>query len=327
MFYIFQGQDALSCGEALAELKAKMGDPALAELNVNYLDGRTVSMGELSHHCNTIPFMAERRLVVVRGLLERLSKRDLPEPDAAFLRQLVDYMPALPETTRLVFVETSEIAKRHPLMALALRDEAGFVKTFALPKGRELEQWIRRRVAAAGGSISPAAVTALSTYVGSDLYQLDQEIAKLVAYTGGERAINEKDVQLLTPHAREGNVFEMVDALGRGDGRSAGQMYHQLLDMGEHPLMLLGMIVRQFRLMIQIKELAPRLLTPEAIAAELGQNPYPVKKILQQSRYFSMPQLRAVYQRLLETDVAIKTGEFEASLALDLLIAELSRAG
>lgn len=327
MFYIFQGDDVFSCEEALVELKAKMGDPTLVDLNVNYLDGRTVNMGELAHYCDTIPFMAERRLVVVRGLLERLSQKSLSEQDAAFLSRLVDYLPDLPETTRLVFVETSEVPRRHPVMTLAQRSEAGFIKTFALPKGRELEQWIRKRVDSAGGSISPGAVNELSTYVGSDLYQLDQEIAKLVAYTGGERAINEKDVQLLTPHVREGNIFEMVDALGCQDGRTAGQIYHQLLDMGEHPLMLLSMIVRQFRLMIQIKELAPQLLTPEAIASELGQNPYPVKKILQQSRHFTMSHLRAVYQRLLETDVAIKTGQFEASLALDLLIAGLSRAG
>ncbi|MBN1937851.1 MAG: DNA polymerase III subunit delta [Anaerolineae bacterium] len=327
MFYIFQGEDTFSCGEALAELKAKMGDSVLADLNVTYLDGRSVDLGELEHHCDTIPFMSERRLVVVHGLLERLSRRDLSAQDATFLERLVEYLPALPETTRLVFVETSEVSKRHPVMALALRNEAGFVKTFALPQGHALAQWIRRRVDAVGGSISAGAVNALSVFVGNNLYQLDQEIAKLTAYAGGEWPIDEKDVQLLTPHAREGNIFEMVDALGRQDGRTASQIYHQLLDMGEHPLMLLTMIVRQFRLMIQIKELAPQLLTPEAIARELGQNPYPVKKILQQSRNFTMPQLRAIYHRLLEIDVEIKTGQTEATLALDVLIAELSRVG
>jgi len=319
MFYIFHGEDTFSCAEALAEFKAKMGDPAMVDLNTTRLDGHSVDMAELIHHCDTIPFMSDRRLVVVHGLLERLSKQGEAEYEAA----LVNYLPTLPETTRLVFVETVELPKRHPIVELALRHEAGFVKTFVLPQGRELERWIRRRVEAAGGSISPAALSALSIYVGSDLYQLAQEIAKLVDYTGGKRAIEEKDVQLLTPHAREGNVFEMVDALGRQDGRMAGRIYHQLLDMGEQPLMLLSMIVRQFRLMIQIKELAPRLLTPEAIARELGQNPYPVKKIMQQARNFTMPQLRGIYHRLLEADVEIKTGRTEAALALDLLIAEL----
>lgn len=321
MFYVFQGEDTFSCSEALAELKAKMGDPALGDLNTAYLDGSTLALPELIHHCNTIPFMSDRRLVVVRGFLERLWKQGETDRLAA----LVDYLPTLPETTRLVFVETVELPARHPVIELAAGGDGGFVKTFSLPQGRELERWIRERVKAAGGSISPAAVGALSMYVGNDLYQLAQEIAKLVDYTGGKRAIEEKDVQLLTSHAREGSVFDMVDALGRRDGRTAGRIYHQLLDMGEHPLMLLSMIVRQFRLMIQVKELAPRLLTPEAIARELGQNPYPVKKIMQQARSLTMPQLRAIYHRLLEADVEIKTGQTEATLALDLLIAELSQ--
>jgi DNA polymerase-3 subunit delta len=118
----------------------------------------------------------------------------------------------------------------------------------------------------------------------------------------------------------------MVDALGRRDGKTASHIYHQLLDAGAHPLALLGMIARQFRLMIQIKELAPKLLSPEAIARELGQNPYPVKKILSQSRNYTMEQLRVIHHRLLETDVEIKTGRTAPPLALDLLIASLSRA-
>ena len=86
------------------------------------------------------------------------------------------------------------------------------------------------------------------------------------------------------------------------------------------------MITRQFRLMIQVKELAPQLGTPQAIARELGQSPYPIKKILAQSGNYTMGQLHAIYHKLLDTDLTIKTGGTEPVLALDLLIAGLSRA-
>jgi DNA polymerase-3 subunit delta len=85
------------------------------------------------------------------------------------------------------------------------------------------------------------------------------------------------------------------------------------------------MIVRQFRLMIQVKELAPMTPTAHAIARALHQNPYPIRKILAQSHNYSMDQLRTIYRRLLDTDIDIKTGAVEASLALDMLIAGLSR--
>jgi DNA polymerase-3 subunit delta len=194
-----------------------------------------------------------------------------------------------------------------------------------LPKAGALARWIRKRVKKVGGEITSGAVGALSTFVGNDLYQLSHEIDKLVAYVGGGRAISEQDVALLTPHAREANIFDMVDALGRRDGKTASRIYHQLLDAGDHPLAVLGMIVRQFRLMIQIKELAPKLGTAEAIAHKLRQNPYPVKKILRQSNNYTAAQLSTIYHKLLDTDVEIKTGKTDAVLALDLLIAGLSR--
>jgi DNA polymerase-3 subunit delta len=86
------------------------------------------------------------------------------------------------------------------------------------------------------------------------------------------------------------------------------------------------MITRQFRLMIQVKELAPSMASHQAIARELKQNPYPIRKILAQSKNYTPHQLRQVYRRLLDTDIDIKTGHLEPTLALDMLVASLSRA-
>ena len=357
MFYVFHGDDTFSCAEELASLIAKMGDPEMTGLNTTRLDGRSIALDELEHHCDTMPFFADRRLVIVYGMLTRLAQKEpalatqSAEPQEQGERArgervrgervrgervrgerarqeldaLVAYLPELPPTTRLIFVEEHEIPSNHPILKLAQKSDAGYVKAFELPMGGALVRWIQKRVKQAGGQITPDATRALSTFVGSDLYQLNQEIEKLVAYTDGKRPIAEGDVNLLTPHAREANVFEMVDALGRRDGKTASHMYHQLLDAGEHPLALFGMIVRQFRLLIQVKELAPRLLTPEAIARELRQNPYPIKKTFNQSKNYSMSQLQVVYHQLLETDAAIKTGQLDAIVALDLLIAGLGR--
>jgi DNA polymerase-3 subunit delta len=325
MFYVFDGDDAFTRREELAALMNKMGDPALRELNTTYLDGRSTTMGEIHHHCSTIPFLADRRLVIVKGLLERLGQRGRSSADAQFLDDLVDYLPHLPPSARLIFVENKALSRRHRVLSLAKRSDAGHTKTFVSPTGAGLVRWARERVKREGGKIERRAVEALCTFVGNDLYQLDQEIQKLIAYTDRQRPITEQDIQLLVPHARQANVFDMVDALGRRDGRRASRLYHDLLDAGEHPLALLGMITRQFRLMIQVKELAPELITPQAIARELGQNPYPIKKILAQSSNYTAEQLRTIHHKLLDTDIEIKTGRIEPSLALDMLIAGLSR--
>jgi DNA polymerase-3 subunit delta len=186
-----------------------------------------------------------------------------------------------------------------------------------------LAAWVRAKAKQAQAEIEPRAVQALCTYVGSDLRQLYNEIEKLAAYTNGQRAISVEDVRLLTPHARQANIFDMVDAMGQRDARAATRIYHTLLDAGDHPLALLAMIARQFRLLIQVKELAPTLHTHQAIARQLKQNPYPIKKILAQSRNFTFPQLREIYRKLLNADLEIKTGRMDPVLAIDTLIADI----
>jgi DNA polymerase III subunit delta len=326
MFYIFHGDDTFTQREELSRLVAKLGDPAMAGLNTVELEGSSIAWQDLLHHCSSIPFISDRRLVIVHGLLARLEHTAKRQTDARFLERLVDYLPDLPATTRLIFAEQKELSPKHPVIALARSSQDGYEKTITRLTGSTLTRWVQQRVSREGGEIARNSAQMLCTYVEEDLYQLTQEIQKLVAYTDGQRPITEADIQLLTPRARQANIFHMVDALGRRDGRSATAIYHRLLESGDHPLALLGMITRQFRLMIQVKELAPELGTPKAIARELGQNPYPIRKILTQSDNYTMSQLHAVYHKLLDTDLSIKTGRTEPVLALDLLIAGLSRA-
>jgi DNA polymerase-3 subunit delta len=328
MFYLFHGEDEFSRSETLAALKEKMGDPGLAELNTTIFDGSKVTLGELEHACGSVPFMADRRLVIVEGLLTRLESKGkegaLPDWQKEYLEKLTQYLQRLPETTRLVLVEDRSISKNNPVLRLALADERGHVKEFKPPQGKALNRWIEERVRKKGGQINPAAVETLAAFVGNDLRLLDQEIEKLIAYVDQARPISEDDVRLLVSYVREANIFEMVDALGQRDGQQAAKLLHQLLDEGEHPLALLGMIVRQFRIMIQVKELNGQGLNQQEIAAKLKLHRFVVKKAVRQAMNFSMEQLEAIYRKLLETDIAIKTGQMDEVLALDMLVVGLT---
>jgi len=328
MFYLFHGEDEFTRSETVAALKKKMGDPALAELNITVFDGSKVTLDELQHACDSVPFLAGRRLVIVEGLLSHLQPKGkegvLSAWQKEYLEKLTQYLPRLPETTRLVFVEDKSISEDNPVHRLALADERGHVREFKPPQGRELSRWIEKRVRKKGGQISPEAVEGLAAFVGNNLRLLDQEIEKLVLYVGRTRPISEDDVRLLVSYVQEASVFEMVDALGRRDGQRAATLLHQLLDEGEHPLALLGMIVRQFRIIIQVKELSARGLTQREIAARLGLRRFVVRKAMRQAMNFSMEQLEAIYRKLLETDVAIKTGQMDEVLALDMLVVGLT---
>jgi DNA polymerase-3 subunit delta len=325
VFYLLHGDDDFSRSEALAELRDRMGDPGMAELNTTRMDGRTVSLAQLQHTCNTIPFLSDRRLVIVDGLLTYLQRTASSERGKEQLQDLLRYLSDMPETTRLVFVEPQTISPQHPLRRLIGRDgAAGFDREFQLPQGRELARWITQRVKERGGTISAEATAQLAAFVGNSLRLLALEIEKLLSYVNRSRPIAEEDVHLLVGDAREANIFDMVDALGRRDGEAASRLLRRRLEGGDHPLALQGMVARQIRILIQVKELSKAGLDGRDIARQLGLHPFVVRKALRQERNFSMAQLASIHRRLLEADVAIKTGRMDAVLALDMLIADVA---
>lgn len=317
-FYVFHGTDEFTRAETLADFRGRLGSADTADLNTTFLDGRKASLAELRHACDAIPFLAEKRLVIIEGLLTRAVKQE------KLLDELAEYLLRLPETTRLVFIEENPLPDNHPILQLAQQDARGYVKRFDPPDAKVLPRWVAERVRKHGGEIEPQAAARLAAAVGADLRLLDQEVVKLVTYVNAGRPITIADVDEVVPYAQAAVIFDLVDALGRRDGRTAAQTLHRLLDAGEHPLGLLTMIVRQFRLLIQVKELKAEGANPQTIAKELGIHPFPARKLHNQAAYFTTAQLEAVYRHLLETDVGIKSGEIEAEVALDLLVAGLA---
>jgi DNA polymerase-3 subunit delta len=347
MFYILHGEDELARSDLIADFKSKIGDETTRDLNVTVLDGRKVTLAELVHNADAIPFLADKRLVIVEGLLTRLasSKRKEGEegdPTGAtreFLKGLLDYLSQVPESTRLVFVEPRSLPASNPVLRLALETDKRTVKEFALPSRESMVGWVKKRAKLHGGEFTPQAATALVTAVGYDprpsdrdrtpeqgvkLRLLDQEIHKLLTYVNWSRPITPEDVGLLVADAQQGDLFGMIDALAEGKGQKAIVELHRLIDRGKSPLELFGMIVRQFRLMIALKELAGQSLNSTTIVERLSLHPFVAEKTGRQVQAFSMEQLEQVYHRLLEMDVQIKTGQIEDVAALDLLVAGLT---
>ncbi len=314
MFYVFHGDDEHSQREFLADLESKLGDPSMLELNTNNFDGRSLSLSLLQHTCDSIPFLADRRLVIIDNLFVN---------DPPFLEELLNYLPFIPESTRLVFMENHELRNNHPILKAVSNSEKGYVKLFSRPEGNDLEAWIRQRIKSAGGQISHRAVHILAINVGNDLALLDNEIEKLIIYKGSV-PIEVEDISLLCPFVAESSIFELVDALGSRHGRSAAQLLQNKLNDGTDPFYLFAMIIRQFRILIQVKELAENGAKPASVAKELRIHSYVAGKIFKQSHNFSFSQLEQIFERLLEIDVQVKTGQTDLTTALCLLVAGIS---
>jgi len=321
MFHIFHGPDEFSAQEAIVPFKTGLGDGAAVDLNYTELDGKTTTLTGIMHHAGAVPFLAAYRLVVVRNYLSSLSGAG----SKSHVKALADFLTRLPETTRLIFWETAALKKSHPILKLG-QTIPQCVRLFDVAGPQMLPKWVQKRVKQKGGQIDYRAVMALVNVVGDDLRALDNEIEKLTLYVNGERAVSLADVERLCPYTADAERFAMANAIGRQDVKTALDQLHKRLEEGQHPLMIIGGITGQFRGLLEIKSMAAAGLTPVEIAKAKGwKSDYAVKMRLKDARNFSLERLIEIFTILLNTDKAIKTGQIEETLAVDLLVTRLCR--
>jgi len=312
MLYLLYGADELARSEAVKEYRAAVPTD-LADLNITWLEGRKLKVDALAAACEALPFLADRRLVIVEDALKQLKSADVRDAIKA-------YLPRVPETTDLLFVEREDFDKRSALFTYLKKSAT--VREFAPKEGAELQRWLRDRAKLLDARLAPDAGTLLVEFCGNDSRSLLNELRKLAAYVGPDGTISSDAVRLMVQDTGESSVFAFVDALAARQLGLALGLLRGLLDDGQAPTYLLFMIGRQVRILLQVKELAGQRLRPDAIAAELGQKPFVVRKALDQANRFQPQALVQLHDRLLELDHWSKTGRIEPHTALELLVAE-----
>ncbi len=317
MIYIFHGPDDFTRTEKIAGLRAGFGDPTLSDLNLTELDGRALTLSNIRHYADAMPFMADKRLVIVNGFLSALKGK------SEQIKQVVKYLNQVPPTTNLVLVEVDLLEKRHPVVKAAAEFSAKVV-AFAGPDKNNLRGWIINRTQEYNATIEPSAADLLARLVGTELRTLNSEIEKLSLYVGNQRPINRADVDLLVPYVEDAENFGLANAIGQRNARKAYDQLHKLLDEGKHPMAILASIATQVRGLLEVKDMAERGMLPREIAARKNwRSDYAVRMRLKEARNFSTARLVEILEMLLEIDLNIKTGRMDNLLALDTLIARL----
>ena len=326
--YILNGDPFLTA-EALRELRTQVGPAELLEANSHWISGGQVTLAGLQGICDAIPFLAQKRLVVVEGFLRLFEERSgrgrgsggRPAGGPAGWAELEEYLRQMPSTTLLVFLEGTLQGGNSMLARLSSLAQ---VQEFRTPRGEELARWIRNRAEIKGAKITIGALRLLGEYVGGNLQTLDNELEKLLLYAV-DRPIEEEDVTTLVPQVREASIFAAVDAILEGRQALALRLMHRLRSDGANLSYILAMIARQLRLITLAKDLLRRGVAPGELGGRLGiRADFALRRTLDQARKSPWPRLVALYQRLLEMDLAVKEGRLEEDLALDLLVAEVA---
>jgi DNA polymerase-3 subunit delta len=320
MLRLFYGPDEFACSAAVADLRAAI-PPDLLDLNCTTIEPRGFKLDMLIAACEAYPFLAEARLVIARGLLKGLRAGKARD-------ELRAYLEKLPPTCDLVFVETEEFDKRSSIFTFVKKEaERGRaeLREFLPRQGEELLRWLDTRARALGVQLERPAAQRLVEFVGAEGRALVNELGKLAAYVGTGQTISTREVDLLVQDESEQNMFVFIDDMALRRRGAALRGLRQLLADGQAPTYLLFMLARQVRILLAVQELAQQRMRPEAIAAELGQKPFVVRKALEQARNFSADELLRLHDLLLELDHGTKTGRVEAEVALELALYEATR--
>lgn len=311
--YLLMGEEDLLLEERLAQILDSLLPPQEREWNLDVLYADETPVQEIINRVDTLPFFGGRRVVLVKRL-EALSAQEQ--------ERLAGYLEGGEPPSTLIMV-AGTLDKRRRLYLVAKR--AGEVVEFPRLTPRTLLPYVKRRVEREGKQISDAVAMTLITLVGNSLRDLVSEIGKLVAYVGERRVITAKDIQEVCTRGHEVTIFQLVDAIGDRKLDRALGLLREVLQGEEPPLLILYMIARQFRLILQARILLDRGLPATRLPAELGVPPFLSQRLAAQARRFSLREVQGAFNRLLQADMAIKSGAQLPDLAVELAVVDLCR--
>jgi DNA polymerase-3 subunit delta len=317
VIFIF-GNDEFAITRRLAEFGSIFTDATSADMNTARLDARTMSEDELNNAVNSMPFLASQRLVLLANPSARYNKADTH-------KKFLEFIAKIPDSTRLVIYEIVEPreAEKHWLNKWAEKTKLAQTQAFMLPRLRDMNGWILNETKKQDGQMEKAAVEKLVEMVGADTRQAAQEISKLLTYVNWARPIRVADVEAVSIVTAEPDIFAMVDALASGNGKSAQNLLHRLLE-NEDAFSLWGMVVRQFRLLLLAREVIDQRGGQREVEQALGVHSFVAEKVFSQAKRFSLPALEKIYHQLLEIDEAAKKSQVTLDLAMETLVVELA---
>lgn len=320
MIRVFHGDDGFSITEAVRRAKTSVGPEEVRDSNTTILEGNSFKPFDIIAAASTLPFLADRRLVLVYGLLESMDGRG--NSRGAEWDGLTDQLTELPGSSEIVFVEKTTL--RANARGIKTAGPGADVREFRSPRGPALEAWARDRFTRYESTANRDAIARLVWLAGGDLRLLDSEIGKLALYAG-EREVTQADVDEMVGEAREASIFAAIDAvLERRPGVAMRLMYN-LLEGGTSVGSIISMLARQVRLVLLAGTLRAEGVELTDIGNRIGlRNRYALDKTLGQASRFGKSYLALMHRRLLDADLDIKTGKMDERLALEILVGRLS---
>ena len=308
--YLLHGEEDYLRKQYRDRLTKALADPE-DTMNYHYFEGKDTMPEKLIDLAETMPFMAERRLIVVENSGFFKNAQD----------KLADYLKELPETTTFLFVE-EQVDKRGRLYK-ACKD-AGYAAEFSTQNEETLKRWVLGMIQREGKQITQRALEEFLERTGSDMANITSELEKLFCYTLGKEDITSADVDAVCIRQINNRIFDMVEKVAAKQQRAALDLYYDLIALKEPPMRILFLIARQFNLLYQTKLLRKKGYDNKSIGEKLSLKSFVVSKYMAQAAKFKGDDLRLALEECVSAEENVKTGKMTDILSVELLIVKLS---
>lgn len=306
LYYIFGDEDFL-VEENIKSIKASALTKGCESMNLYTGESKSLSADDMVAEAQTLPAFSAMRVVIVKNA-DKLGK----DKEAIFAEYAKDPSP----TTALIFTAPTWKVTKTSALYKAIEKNGKILNCRSL-KGAELTKWITQNALKDGKNISSDASQRLAYITDGRLREVKKELEKIICFVGDKDTIDVEDVESAGMDVKEDNIFDLSDALGQKDLKEATRVLKKLAN--EPPVSVLSAIIRQFRILLQIKSLVNKGVNSNSIAGTVRVSPYHVNSYMNRAKMFSLNELKLVFKKLLETDGALKS----SSLPRDLILSEL----
>lgn len=311
-FYLLYGPEAY-LRQQYKEKLIKALSPDVDSINFNRYEGKGIEVTEIKDRCETMPFFADYRTILIE--------------DSGFLKnkcdELADYLKSVPDYVHMIFVE-DEVDKRGRIFK-ALKSE-GLIVEFTAQDEKTLMRWAAGILARENLKITQRDMELFITKTGTDMGNIRMELEKLIAYTMGRDVVTADDIEAICTNRIENKIFAMVSAVTAKNQRKALDLYNDLLTLREPPMRILALLSKEFRAMCLAKKMSVENASIKEIAPRIGKPEFAVRNLLTCARSYTIAELEAAERDFADADEAVKTGKLQDKLSVELLIVKYSSA-
>lgn len=300
MIFFFYGEDSFRAKNKIDAIKEKFKTAVDHDgYSLENIDGETASLTDFFKAVESSGFFTSKKLIVIKNIFDNKNIKNLEDA-------LIEYLAKQKDTIEENYLIFWQVGKPNPKNKLykALKNFK-YVEEFEKLSAEKINTWIKKEVEKYHKQINNQAIMTLLSYAGEDLWQLSQEINKLVNFSQNLE-ISLEDIKTIVQAKTDDNIFNLVDAIGKKNKPLALELLEKQLDNGANSLYILSMMVRQFRILIKVKLFSEKIDNSFAVAQALKLHPFVAKKTLEQSRLYNLAELKKIYQLLLSLDGKLK---------------------